>query len=136
MTTDLDAQYVYEGIDHDYIDRAATAIADEMNAGRPVEIRYEPGDMTSYGLVLVDLNDLSLVEIPRGGWPGSRVFRGVGDGDGWFLLMWEDHGSVVLEWGSLPVAGYLASKLDNCPPVSAKSIVLLLDAIRRWRGIE
>lgn len=130
-----DEEYAHAGIDRGYIERAAMNVADEMQAGRPVEFRYEPGDMTSYGLVLADLSALSLVEVSRAGWAASRVFRGVGDGEAWFLLVWDDHASVVLDWTNLPVATYLASKLSTTP-TSGASILMLLDAIRRWRGID
>ncbi len=49
---------VDRGLDYDYIDGAAQAIATALRLGIPVEVNYQPGDGTRYKMVLVPLRGL------------------------------------------------------------------------------
>lgn len=144
---DVEAEYQHPDLDLAYIDKVASEAADQLRYARNlderqtpagVEIAYQPGDGTFYGIVLVELFLLSGTSgrVKNGVQWESNAVRGVSmNSIGWyepgsFLVSVIESGAYPLRLGdSDPVAGSYISEHWGLSRVSALSVAILLRAI-------
>ena len=116
-------------LDMEYVAEMAAAIAAELNRGWPVEVAFQPGDMTFYGLVFTPLWVTAIV--PQEG--EVRACRGMGTHRGATLVSYVDHTAYPIDLS--PDRGYLhwsyisEKFFGGSPTSSAVTLTLLLRAI-------
>src|SRR4051812_17808853 len=102
----LDGGGYIERLDYGYIESSAEEVARALRRGRPVEIAFQPGDGTFYGLVFTPLGISPQLETaaPRvkDGLEWDRhACKGVGVGldygEGWALVSYVEHAACPFE---------------------------------------
>jgi len=120
-------------LDHDYVGQTAAAVAACLREGVPIEVNYQPGDMTSYQLVFVPLQEIRCAPGRRARSAGQvdwepRCQFGVSRSVGCALIAWVGHGATALDLAAGHwVAGYISGLFTgsgNCEALAA-----LFDAV-------
>lgn len=123
----------HQNLDFGYIDRTAAEAARLLVDRAPVEVNYQPGDWTRYGLFIFGLAGTSVVTVARKPDLSFSAVDGISRDGSWFMVCRQDDGCYPFQlaaggWKGL-AASYVAGRITKGNAMSGVSVTLLLRAI-------
>lgn len=134
-----ESAYTHDELDYDYIVGVAADVARALRSGRPIEVAYQPGDWTRYGLVFTPLQTLLRARarvVDGKTWDSAAVSGMHGANGGYvengYLVAWVEHTAYPFRLGfrfGRDLAGSYVSEHLTKNETSGVSVAILFRAI-------